>query len=119
MKEDRIEFLLTSYCISHIFDLVLRQVLSLLVTLERHSFTFFMFGYLIPKYGYEGAPFLLAMVLGPMLETNFRQSLLHRDPFIFFKRPISAFLVSFSLFLLISAFFKRAAKKREELEKLE
>ena len=31
---------------------------------------FGFFGYLMRKFGFEGAPFLLALVLGPMLEVN-------------------------------------------------
>jgi putative tricarboxylic transport membrane protein len=80
---------------------------------------FGVFGYLMRKFGFEGAPFMLAMVLGPMMEINFRQSLLFGDPFIFFKRPISATLLIFSLFLVITPLFSTIARKRKELEQLE
>jgi putative tricarboxylic transport membrane protein len=49
---------------------------------------FGVFGYLMRKFEFEGAPFLLAMVLGPMMEIAFRQSLIYGDPLIFFKSPI-------------------------------
>ena len=77
---------------------------------------FGVFGYLIRKCGFEGAPFLLALVLGPMLEIRFRQSMLYGDPLIFFKRPISAVLLFVSFFLLIAPLFPRISKKRKELE---
>ena len=35
-----------------------------------------MIGYVLRKAGYDMAPFVLGFVLGPTLETNFRQSLL-------------------------------------------
>jgi putative tricarboxylic transport membrane protein len=67
------------------------------------------------KFGFEGAPFLLAMVLGPMLEIAFRQSLLYGDPFIFFKRPISAILLAITFVLLISSIIPRITRKRKVL----
>jgi putative tricarboxylic transport membrane protein len=74
-----------------------------------------VFGYIIRKFGYEGAPFLLAMILGPMLEKAFRQSMLHRDPFIMFKRPISVVFLCIGLFLIISPIFSGIAQRRRRL----
>ncbi len=73
-------------------------------------------GYLMRKWAYEGAPLLLALVLGPRLEVAFRQSLMiSRGDFeIFVSRPISlALLAATALFLLIPVFrtLIRAAKK--------
>jgi putative tricarboxylic transport membrane protein len=76
---------------------------------------FGVFGYLIRKFGYEGAPFLLAMVLGPMLEMAFRQSMLYGDAFILFKRPISIVLLIVALFLMISPIFSGIARRRRRL----
>ncbi len=78
---------------------------------------FGVLGYLMRKFGFEGAPFLMALVLGPMLETAFRQSLLYGDPFIFFKRPLSAVILAISLFLLTTALLPSIAYKRQKLEK--
>jgi putative tricarboxylic transport membrane protein len=61
-------------------------------------------GFLMRKWAYEGAPLLLALVLGPKLEVAFRQSLMisHGDFGVFFNRPISvAFLLATLVFLLI------------------
>jgi len=61
-------------------------------------------GYLMRKWAYEGAPLLLALVLGPKLEVAFRQSLMisHGDFGVFVNRPISvAFLLATVIFLLI------------------
>jgi putative tricarboxylic transport membrane protein len=60
-------------------------------------------GYLMKKFHYEGAPLVLALVLGKMLETTLRQSLiLSRGDFsVFISRPISlAFLVVAALLLI-------------------
>jgi len=76
---------------------------------------FGVFGYLIRKFGYEGAPFLLALVLGPMFETAFRQSMLYGDPFILFKRPISIVLLTVALLLILSPVFSGIARRRRRL----
>ena len=66
-------------------------------------FIFGLIGYLFKKFQYEGAPLILAMVLGPMMEDGLRQTLLLSDGsiFILFQRPISAILLSVAIFLLI------------------
>jgi putative tricarboxylic transport membrane protein len=69
-------------------------------------------GYILRKYHYEGAPFLLAMVLGPMVETSFRRSLIIGDPSIFLKKPISASLLGFTFLLLILKPILKLARKR-------
>ena len=60
-------------------------------------------GYLMKKFGYEGAPLVLAFVLSPMMENAFRQSLImSAGGFgIFFSRPISLGLLIVTLILLI------------------
>jgi putative tricarboxylic transport membrane protein len=58
-------------------------------------------GYVMRKYRYEGTPFLLALILGPMLETSFRQALIIGNPLIFFRKPISASFLGFAFLLLI------------------
>jgi len=61
-------------------------------------------GYLMRKFGYEGAPLVLAFVLSPMLENAFRQALIMSGGSfdIFFTRPISLvfLLVTITLLLL-------------------
>jgi putative tricarboxylic transport membrane protein len=66
-------------------------------------------GYLMKKYAYEPAPLILALILGPTLESGFRQSLIlsNGSPAIFFSRPISAVLTSVALLLLVSPLLLR------------
>jgi putative tricarboxylic transport membrane protein len=74
-------------------------------------------GFLMRKWAFEGAPLLLALVLGPKLEVAFRQSLMisHGDFGVFVNRPISmAFLVGMLLFLILPAFWKLFRKQRKE-----
>jgi len=61
-------------------------------------------GYLMRQWAYEGAPLLLALVLGPKLEVAFRQSLMisHGDFGIFVTRPVSlVFLLATFVFLIL------------------
>jgi len=73
-------------------------------------------GYILKKFDYEPAPLLLAFVLEPLLETNFRQSLIMSDGkfSIFFERPICSAAWVITLLLLISAGFSyyRKAKRK-------
>lgn len=66
-----------------------------------------IFGYIIRKFEYEPAPMLLALVIGPMLENAFFQSMIisSGDLSIFITRPISAIALVFSMALLISNVF--------------
>ena len=52
-------------------------------------------GYLMRKFDYPAAPVVLALVLGPLMETNFRRalSLSQGDYTVFLTHPISAFLL--------------------------
>ena len=78
-------------------------------------------GYLMKKYEYDGAPLVLAFVLGPMLENALRQALIisHGSFRIFINRPISLTCLSVAvLFLFLPLFpsFKNLRKKIEEEE---
>jgi putative tricarboxylic transport membrane protein len=60
-------------------------------------------GYFLKKLDYEPAPLILALVLGPMMELSFRQSLAMGDGnlLFFFTRPISAVIMSVALVFLV------------------
>jgi len=69
-------------------------------------------GFVLRRVGFEGAPFILAMVLGPIMETSLRQTLLiSRGSFyIFLSRPICAVLIGLTIAFLIWPIFKRKRK---------
>jgi putative tricarboxylic transport membrane protein len=73
-------------------------------------------GYLFRKFDYEGAPLLLAFVLGPLFEINLRQSLLlSKGSFlIFFTRPISGAFITVALILLILSFIPSILRVRSK-----
>ncbi|MBI2297226.1 MAG: tripartite tricarboxylate transporter permease [Betaproteobacteria bacterium] len=69
-------------------------------------------GYLMTKFSYDPAPLVLGFVLGPIVETSLRQSLiLSQGSFlIFFGRPIAGLLLGLALFMVMSRLFQTAAK---------
>ena len=74
-------------------------------------------GLLLRRVGFEGAPFLLALVLGPQMESSLRQSLLiSRGSFgIFFSRPVSAVLMVLTLTFLLTSLIPALKTKRQKL----
>jgi putative tricarboxylic transport membrane protein len=91
-------------------------------SLNYNAFDIFMFaifgiiGYVWSKLGCEGAPLLLGLVLGPMMEENFRRALLlSRGEFsTFVTRPLSATLLALAAILLVLVALPALRKKREE-----
>lgn len=70
-------------------------------------------GFFMRRAGFEGAPFILAMVLGPIMETSLRQSLLiSRGNFnIFVTRPICAVLIALTAAFLLWPLFRGRGEK--------
>jgi putative tricarboxylic transport membrane protein len=77
---------------------------------------FGVLGVLFMKLGCEPAPLLLAYVVGPLLEENFRRSmqLSRGDPFIFMQRPISAALLCIAIALLLLVSVPKIRRGREQ-----
>lgn len=57
----------------------------------------------LTRYGYPAAPVLLGYILGPLVEENFRRSMLvsRGDPSVFLTRPICAVLIGITVLLLL------------------
>ena len=77
---------------------------------------FGLIGYVWSKLKCEGAPLLLGLVLGPMMEENFRRALLlaRGDYSTFVMRPLSASLLVAAVFLVVIVASPSIRKKREE-----
>jgi putative tricarboxylic transport membrane protein len=72
-------------------------------------------GWVLRRHGFEGAPFLLALVLGPLMESSLRQALLisRGSLSIFFVRPVAGALMIIALLFLVTsliAAFKKAGR---------
>lgn len=64
-------------------------------------------GYILRKFDYEPAPLMLAFILGPMMETAFRQSLVISDGAmsIFWVRPISCVTLIIAVLIFVYSGF--------------
>ena len=73
-------------------------------------------GYAMRKTGYDPGPLALAIVLGPLLESSIRQSLLmsNGSPAIFIERPFSLFMVLLLVAIVVIQFIVR--RRRSKLE---
>jgi putative tricarboxylic transport membrane protein len=76
---------------------------------------FGVIGYLMKKFGFEPGPLVLAFVLGSLLESSLRRSLLvfGGDPMGFFGRPISATLLLVFVMVALLPVIKTMLAKRK------
>ena len=82
---------------------------------------FGVLGYLMNKFGYEPAPLILALVLGPMMENALSRSLvIFKGNFlVFLQRPIAAVFLGLSILMLLSPLFGRKRLGKSFLEKVD
>ncbi len=72
-------------------------------------------GYVLKKLGAEPAPFIMGMILGPMMEEFLRRSmqLSRGDPLIFLQRPISAVLLFIAVAAIVVVTIPAGKKKKD------
>ena len=75
---------------------------------------FGILGYLLKKLDYPLAPFVLTLILGPMMEKALRQSLEYSagELSVFVTRPISATLLVIATLFILSSALQVASKVR-------
>ncbi|WP_423408940.1 tripartite tricarboxylate transporter permease [Heyndrickxia sp. MSNUG] len=78
-------------------------------------FIFGVFGYFMKKYHFSPASLVLGLVLGPMMEENFRRHLLvtEGDYLSFITQPISGIILLLSALALIYPLIVKKFKKKE------
>lgn len=104
--------LILIFCLIGVYSLNFSQVeITLMIG-------FGVLGYLMKKYKFEMPPLILALVLGPMIESNLRLSLLisQGDPTTFLRRPLSAVFMIVSTLLIVLAMLPGIQKKRAKLK---
>jgi putative tricarboxylic transport membrane protein len=81
---------------------------------------FGVFGYVFRKLDYDIAPFLLAMIIGPMIEMAFRQALMRSAGSfsIFWKSPISMILLTLSCLLFLWNTYRSLRPAKASWEKV-
>jgi putative tricarboxylic transport membrane protein len=82
---------------------------------------FGLVGFLMKKFAYEPAPMVLGLVIGPLLETAIRRSMImsRGNAMIFFDRPIAAVFMALALFMLLSPLLTRRRLGHDLIDKLE
>ena len=78
---------------------------------------FGMLGYLLRRMDFPLAPLILALVLGPLLESNFRRALTisHGDPMVFINSGISiALLLTAVVFMLLPVLLKLVGRESQD-----
>ena len=81
------------------------------------AFVFGVIGYFLDKMKYSPAPIVLGIILGNMIDENFRRSLMVSggDPMTFITHPLSAFFLVIIVFTVVSQIIKtNKAKKKQE-----
>ena len=76
--------------------------------------TFGVLGYLMVKFGFPLAPFILGVILGDQIEINLVRSIMtDSDPWLFVTRPISGGLLAASVLSIVAALWqhRRVQKK--------
>lgn len=70
-------------------------------------------GYFMRKHGFPEAPLILGLILGPLVEINFRTTLLmFENHYVFFTRPVSGIILTFSIFAFLFPFAKSLFSKK-------
>jgi putative tricarboxylic transport membrane protein len=85
---------------NNVFDIFLMLILGI-------------FGYLVRKINVPLGPIVLALILGPMVEENFRKSLVmsYGDYSVFLTRPISAVLLLLALISVVTTLIRERKGK--------
>jgi TctA family transporter len=73
-------------------------------------------GYIFAKLDCDAAPLIMGLLLGPMMEENFRRAMFlsRGNPVIFVDRPISAALLAVTVVCLVIVALPRISSVREE-----
>lgn len=75
-------------------------------------FGFGVLGWIFKRYGYPVAPIVLGIVLGSMLERNFRRAVMMDGPTVFFTQPLAAIMLSVALLLFLWPVWKSLRARR-------
>jgi putative tricarboxylic transport membrane protein len=77
-----------------------------------------MVGYILRRFGVPPAPMVLAFILGPIFETNFRRSLLitDGDPAVFVSSPVAIGLIVVLAIVVTSAAIPKVRRARSAID---
>ena len=75
-------------------------------------FAFGIIGWLFKRYDYPVAPIVLGIVLGSLLEENFRRAVMMGGPTVFFDQPLAATMLAISALLFVWPIYKTYRMKK-------
>jgi len=75
---------------------------------------FGVLGWILRRYDFPTAPIVLGLILGFMVEANFRRALIMGNATIFFTRPVSLLMLIFTLISLIYPLIQQRKRQRAE-----
>jgi putative tricarboxylic transport membrane protein len=117
-----VQMLKIPYSLLYVFIILLCQIGAYSINNDVNDVLFInifgLVGYLMKRYKFDGAPLILALVLGSMLESSLRRALMMSDgsPLIFFTRPISAVCLIVAIIFLISPLFTKERIGKKAIE---
>lgn len=78
------------------------------------ALVFGVVGFILPKFGYPVIPMVIAIILGPMAESSFRQSLVMSGDslLIFVQRPIAAIFLALAFLSAFLPIYNRIRRDR-------
>jgi len=79
-------------------------------------FGFGVIGWIFKRYGYPVAPIVLGIVLGGLLESNFRRAVMMDGPTVFFTEPLSAVMLTVAAALFLWPVYKSFRNRRNRAE---
>ena len=75
-------------------------------------FVFGAIGWLFKRYGFPVAPVVLGIVLGSLLEENFRRAIMMSGPTVFFTEPLSATMLAVAALLFLLPVYRKLRKRK-------
>ena len=78
--------------------------------------TFGLLGWILRRHQYPVVPIVLAMVLGDVLEENFRRAVIRDGYGIFFRSPVCATILAISVFSVAIPVWKRRFQNRSKAQ---
>lgn len=75
-------------------------------------FVFGAIGWLFKRYGFPVAPVVLGIVLGSLLEENFRRAIMMSGPTVFFTEPLAATMLAIAALLFLLPVYRKLKKRK-------
>lgn len=75
-------------------------------------FAFGVIGWIFKRYGYPVAPIVLGIVLGSLLEENFRRAVMMEGPMVFLTQPLAATMLGIAGLLFLWPIYRNFKAKR-------